>query len=140
MSLSRRSLIAAALGLRAIRLIRGQQNPTFSTDVKVVSIFATVRDKKGQIVKDLTKEDFLLDEEGRSQTIQYFSRESDLPLTLGLLVDTSGSQRNVLADERSASYRFFDQVLREDAVALLEVVEGLGGTLHGEGRHEAGFG
>src|SRR5215472_13935892 len=113
-SLSRRSLLAAALGLRATRLIRGQQNPTFSTEVKVVNIFATVRDKKGQIITDLAKEDFLLDEEGRPQTIQYFSRESDLPLTLGLLVDTSGSQRNVLADERSASYRFFDQILRED--------------------------
>jgi VWFA-related protein len=90
------------------------QTPTFSGGVKVVNLFANVRDKQGQIVRNLTKDDFLLDEDGRPQTIAYFSQESDLPLTLGLLVDTSGSQRRVLGDERSASYRFFQQVLRED--------------------------
>ena len=113
MNISRRSFISAVSLLPLTRLA-GQESPTFSTDVKVVNVFATVRDKKGQIVKGLNKEDFLLEEEGKPQTIQYFSRESDLPLTLGLLVDTSGSQRNVLSDERSASYRFFDQILRED--------------------------
>ena len=92
----------------------GQPPPTYSAEVKVVNIFATVRDKKGQIVKDLNKDDFALDEEGHPQVIRYFAREIDLPLTLGLLVDTSGSQRNVLNDERDASRRFFDQVLRED--------------------------
>ncbi|HEY1218162.1 MAG: VWA domain-containing protein [Bryobacteraceae bacterium] len=86
----------------------------YSAEVKVVNIFATVRDKKGQIVKDLDKEDFVLDEEGHAQVIRYFARDTDLPLTLGLLVDTSGSQRTVLNDERDASRRFFDQVLRED--------------------------
>jgi VWFA-related protein len=55
-----------------------------------------------------------LDEDGHPQTIRYFSQESDLPLTLGLLVDTSGSTRRVLPDERDASYRFLEQVLRED--------------------------
>ena len=80
----------------------------------MVNIFATVRDKKGQIVKDLTKEDFALDEEGHPQVIRYFARETDLALTLGLLVDTSGSQRNVINDERTASQGFFNQVVRED--------------------------
>ena len=88
--------------------------PKFSSDVNVVNLFVTVRDKQGKIVKDLTKDDFLLDEEGKPQTIKYFSIESNLPLYLGLLVDTSGSQRTVLNDERSASYKFFDQILRED--------------------------
>jgi len=72
------------------------------------------RDKKGQIISDLTKEDFLLDEDGHPQTIRYFARETDLPLTVGLLVDTSGSTRAVLPDERLASFRFLQQVLRED--------------------------
>ena len=90
------------------------QPPTYSAEVKVVNIYATVRDKKGQIIKDLNQEDFVLDEDGHAQVIRYFARETDLPLTLGLLVDTSGSQRNVINDERSASQRFFDQVLRED--------------------------
>jgi VWFA-related protein len=91
-----------------------QKNPTFSTGVKVVNVFATVRDKSGQVLKDLSKDEFQLKEDDRPQSIQYFSRESNLPLTLGLLIDTSMSQRRVLSDERRASYRFFDQVMRED--------------------------
>ncbi len=89
------------------------QNATFSTDVKVVSLLATVRDRDGRVVKDLNKEDFSLQEDGKPQTIRYFSRESDLPLTLGLLVDTSRSQMDVLERERNASYTFLSQVLRE---------------------------
>ena len=88
------------------------QEPTIAVDVKVVNVLATVRDKHGQIVNSLTKDDFTLQEDGRAETIKYFSRESDLPLTLGLLVDTSLSQRRVLGEERSASYSFLDKMLR----------------------------
>jgi len=96
------------------RAIRAQQeDPTFSAGVKVVNLLATVRSKKGEIIRGLTKDDFLLLENKRPQTIRYFSQESDLPLTLGLMVDTSVSQQKVLTAERSASYRFLDQVLRE---------------------------
>ena len=96
------------------RVLRGQQDtPSFSAGVKVVNVLATVRDTHGQIVKTLNKDDFLLEEEGRAQTIRYFARETDLPLTLGLLVDTSMSQRRVLGEERNASSHFVDQVLRE---------------------------
>jgi VWFA-related protein len=90
------------------------QDVTLKAGVKVVNVLATVRDKRGQIVKTLNKEDFAIEEDGRPQTIGYFSRESNLELTLGLLVDTSMSQRGVLGEERSASYRFLDLVLRED--------------------------
>ena len=62
----------------------------------------------------MNQSDFALQEDARPQTIKYFARESDLPLTLGLLVDTSLSQRRVLDQEKSASYSFFDHVLRED--------------------------
>ena len=86
---------------------------TFSTDVKVVNILATVRTKSGQIINDLTKDDFSIAENKRPQDIRYFSRESDLPLTIGLMVDTSMSQTRVLESERSASFQFVDQVLRE---------------------------
>ena len=116
-NLSRRSLLAALGSIPASRLVRAQQQnppPGFSTTVKVVNLFATVRDKQGKVVTDLTQNDFLLDEDGAPQTIRYFSRETDLPLTLGLLVDTSGSERNVLPDERSASFRFLDKVMRAD--------------------------
>ena len=91
-----------------------QPDGTFSADVKVVNVLATVRNSKGEIVRDLTKDDFAIEEDGQAQAIRYFSRETDLPLTLGLLVDVSASQRRVLGEERHASTAFLDQVLRED--------------------------
>jgi VWFA-related protein len=93
----------------------GQQGPEakIAVEVKTVSVLATVRDKHGKIISDLKKEDFAIEEDGKAQTIDYFARESDLPLRLGLLVDTSLSQRRVLEQERSASYSFLDQLLRE---------------------------
>ena len=94
----------------------------FSTDVKVVNMLATVRDKTGAIISNLGQDDFSLSEDGRPQTIRYFARETDLPLTLGLMVDTSGSQRRVLDAERGASYRFLDQVVRvnKDQVLIMQ--------------------
>jgi VWFA-related protein len=94
-------------------MLSARQEPTFSTEVKVVNILATVRNKNGQIVRGLDKDDFVATEDGRPQSIKYFSRESDLPLTIGLMVDTSFSQGAVLDSEIGASYRFLDQVLRE---------------------------
>ncbi|HEY1801996.1 MAG TPA: VWA domain-containing protein [Terriglobales bacterium] len=85
-----------------------------SVKVNVVNALATVRDKHGALVKNLTKDDFILTDNGSPQTIHYFSQESNLPLTLGLLVDTSLSQRNVLDDERTASYKFLDQMLKQE--------------------------
>jgi len=87
---------------------------TMSVKVKVVNVLATVRDKHGKIVNGLAKADFTLTEDGRPQTLKYFARETDLPLTLGMLVDTSMSQRRVLNEERDASESFLAQVLRED--------------------------
>ena len=110
---TRRGFLAACLGAVGAAA-QDSSNSTIKAGVNVVNVFATVRDKKGQIVKNLTQEDFAIDEDGRPQSIRYFARESDLELTLGLLVDTSGSQRRVISEERSASYRFLDQVLRED--------------------------
>src|SRR5882724_6293972 len=87
---------------------------TISVKVKVVNVLATVRDKHGQIIPNLNQSDFTLEEDGQPQTIRYFAHETDLPLTLGLLVDTSLSQRRVLEQERSASRSFVTRVLRED--------------------------
>jgi hypothetical protein len=88
--------------------------PKISMDVKTVSVPVTVRDKHGKIISNLTKDDFVVEEDGRPQTVNYFARENDLPLRLGLLVDTSLSQRRVLEEERSASYSFLDHLLREN--------------------------
>ena len=119
----RQFILSSAAVLSARALLRGQQEePTFTTEVKVVNILATVRNKKGDFVLDLDKGDFSLTENGRSQTIRYFARESDLPLTLGIMVDTSMSQRRMVEAERGASYRFLDQVLREkkDQVFIMQ--------------------
>jgi VWFA-related protein len=90
------------------------QTPTFSVNVKVVNVLATVRDKHGNIVNTLGKDDFLLEEDGHPQTIRYFTRETDLPLTLGLLVDVSLSQIPVIDEEKTASVAFTNDVLRAD--------------------------
>jgi VWFA-related protein len=105
---------AASLAIRAAYAQQSADDPTFSSSVQVVNLFATVRDKNRQILRDLTKDDFQVVENGRPQTIRYFSRESDLPLTIGLLIDTSLSQTRMLGAERGASLRFLDEVLREN--------------------------
>src|SRR5262249_31985140 len=89
------------------------RTPALTVTVKVVNVPATVRDKHGQLVSSLGKDDFLLEEDGRPQEVRYFAHDTDLPLTLGLLVDTSLSQRRVLDQERRASYTFLDQMLRQ---------------------------
>ena len=109
--LRREALSLAAGGICA--LARAQQ-ATFTAGVKVVNVLVTVRDKQGNLVRDLAKDDFALEEDGHTQPIRYFSPRSDQPLTLGLLVDVSGSQRTVLAAQRHASDQFFGQVLRKD--------------------------
>jgi VWFA-related protein len=112
-SFVRQAAVVAALLLPISAQTQGQDEATFSTTVKVVNVLATVRTKSGQLVTDLTKDDFSLSENKRPEEIKYFSRESDLPLTIGLMVDTSMSQAKVLESERSASFQFVDQVLRE---------------------------
>jgi VWFA-related protein len=108
---TRRQMMAA---LAAAPVWAQDADVTFSTNVKVVSILATVLNKQGQIVHDLSKDDFVVLENGRPEAIKYFSRDTDLPLTLGLMVDTSMSQVHVIESERAASFRFIDQVLREN--------------------------
>jgi VWFA-related protein len=112
-TLSRRSLLLAAVARASAQEVK------FSTSVDVVTLLATVRNRDGGIVNDLNQDDFALEEDGRPQTIRYFSRESNLPLTLGLLVDTSRSQIEVLQSERKASYAFLGRMLREDDQAFI---------------------
>jgi VWFA-related protein len=88
-------------------------------DVDVVNVLCTVSDKRGALVTDLDKEDFEIREDGRKQEIRYFARDTDLPLTIAMLLDVSGSVRAVLADEREAAGQFFDTVLRPTDHAFL---------------------
>jgi VWFA-related protein len=104
--------------------LHGRPQPQIKITVKVVNVLATVRDKRGQIVSTLSRNDFVLEDNGRPQGITYFATEEDLPLSLGLLVDTSGSQVQVLGQERMASQKFLDDMLRENDQAFLARFDG----------------
>ncbi len=107
------NLLLFGLLISGIQL-HAQQSTPITLDVNAVNVIATVHDKHENIIRNLTKDDFVLEQDGKPQTVTYFAKESDLPLTLGLLIDTSMSQRRVLDQERAASRTFLDQVLRED--------------------------
>jgi len=90
------------------------KDSTITVDAKLVIVPAIVRDKHDALVSGLTRDNFVLEVDGKPQAIRYFDHDADVPLTLGLLIDTSMSQRNVLDDERSASASFLDKMLAPD--------------------------
>jgi VWFA-related protein len=96
-----------------------EEPATIKVDVDVVSLLCSVRDKRGALIGSLTKDDFQVFEEGKQQEIRYFARETNLPLTIGLLVDVSISQANLIDVERRAAAAFFHQVLRKKDLAFL---------------------
>lgn len=106
------ALLAGGLALAA-------PPPQIRVEVNLVNLFATVRDKHKAIVTGLTKDDFQVYEDGQPQEISYFSAESNLPITLGLLVDTSGSEYYMLGAEKEAGSRFLARVLRKGDLAMV---------------------
>src|SRR6202047_2802283 len=95
------------------------QGSVIRTQVNLVNVFVTVRDKSKRIVTDLKKEDFKLQEDGQDQQIAFFSREVTLPITLALLLDTSGSEQFMLGAIQDMGGRFMDRVLRKGDEALV---------------------
>lgn len=89
-----------------------QSVETLKVQVNVVQLFFNVKDKKGALIPNQTKNDFELFEDGTPQTIKYFTAESDLPLTLGILIDSSGSQMRVLEMEKEVGASFLSEILR----------------------------
>lgn len=100
-------------------LLAAQDEPTIKVDVDLVNILFTVKDKRGGLIGNLNKEDFTLAEDSKTQEIKYFTRETDLPLTIGLLIDVSASQGNLIDIEKNAASRFFSEVLRPKDLAFL---------------------
>jgi VWFA-related protein len=98
---------------------QGADEQPIRVDVNVVNVLCTVSDKRGVLVTDLHKEDFEIRENGRKQEIRYFARDTDLPLTIAMLMDVSGSVRQAIEAEREAAGRFFDAVIRPTDHALL---------------------
>jgi VWFA-related protein len=110
------ALVVSAL---AALLLAQDDSATLKVEVNLVNILFTVRDKKGGLVGSLNKEDFKVFEDGKEQGVKYFNRETDLPLTIGLLIDVSASQMNLIDIEKNAAYQFFGSVLRKQDLAFL---------------------
>ncbi len=105
----------------ASALLFGQEPapPSIKVDIDVVNILFNVRDKKSGLIGNLEKDAFTVFEDGKQQEIKYFNRETDQPLTLGLLIDVSASQMNLIDIEKNAAYQFFGAVLRKQDLAFL---------------------
>lgn len=88
-------------------------------DVELVNVFFSVRDKKGALIPNLTQDDIEVYEDGVKQTIKSFARETDLPLTIGLLIDVSPSQEALIETERAAATSFFQTVLKNRDMAFV---------------------
>jgi VWFA-related protein len=119
-----RLLVLAALSAPVLAPQQKSAEPidtdaVIKVDVGLVNVLATVRDKRGGLVSNLGKSDFSLYENGVQQEIKYFTRETDLPLTIGLLVDVSLSQENLLPVTGRAAAKFFQETLRAKDVAFL---------------------
>jgi VWFA-related protein len=116
--------MSLALGLLCSQFTSAQQSGSESTDKPVTTIKSetrevilpvTVRDKKGDVVPNLTIKDFTLLEDSRPQVIKSFAHETNLPFKLGLLVDTSRSMEGAMQNERTATGKFIDQMLSQPA-------------------------
>lgn len=92
---------------------------TLKINVNVVQLFFNVKDKHGTLIPSLTKNDFEISEDGKPQTIKYFTPESNLPLTLGMMIDSSGSQRNVIDMEKEVGGAFLRQILTDKDEAFV---------------------
>jgi VWFA-related protein len=112
-------LLAAPLAAQVLLNPPKETRATFSVDVELVNVVCSVRDRHGAYVRDLRKEDFEIREDGQAREIAYFSRGVDVPLTVALLLDVSGSVQNILDTEKVAGSRFFKEVLRPQDKALL---------------------
>jgi VWFA-related protein len=107
--------LASLAGGLALAATPGQ----IRVQVNLVNLFVTVRDKHKAIVTGLKQDDFQVYEDGQLQEITNFSAESDLPITLGMLMDTSGSEYYMLSAEKDAASRFFGRVLRKGDLAMV---------------------
>jgi VWFA-related protein len=92
---------------------------TFKANTNVVQLFFNVKDKKGGLIPNLPKDSFEVYEDKKPQTIKYFSAESELPLTLGILIDSSASQERVLQMEQEVGGAFLSEIIRPKDMAFV---------------------
>jgi len=113
------TLVACTLAAPAMPQEAPPQGQTIKTQVSLVNLFATVRDKNKRIVGDLKKEDFRITEDNQEQKIAFYSKEVALPITLALLLDTSGSEQFMLSAIQEAGSSFLRRILRKGDEALV---------------------
>jgi VWFA-related protein len=111
--------VASASGQSQSQQQKPQSDQTLKSQVTVVNVFATVRDRHHAIISDLTEKDFKVLEDGQEQKVSFFSREKNLPITLGILIDTSGSMDRILNAEQDAASRFLQRVMRKNDEAMV---------------------
>jgi VWFA-related protein len=111
--------MATTMAIPALPQNPAAQGPTLKSQVNLVNLFVTVRDKKKNIVTDLKQEDFKIAEDGQDQKIAFFNKEVSLPVTLGLLLDTSGSEQEMLSAIQDGGSRFMNRVLRKGDEAMV---------------------
>lgn len=107
------------LGQMPVSFSQEAQPPSIKVEVNIVNVLASVRDKRGGLIGNLDKDEFAIFEDGKQQEIKYFTRETDIPMTIGLLIDVSASQENLIGIEQQAADAFFSQVLRSKDLAFL---------------------
>ncbi len=112
-------VLAAAVAVRAFPQEPTIQGPTIKSQVNLVNLFVTVRDKSKHIVTNLTQNDFKISEDGQDQKIAFFSKEVTLPITLGLLLDTSGSEQYMLGAIQDGATSFLNRVMRKGDEAMI---------------------
>jgi len=110
--------IAAGLAVPAMAQ-EPEQGPALKRNVNLVNLFATVRDKNKRIIGDMKQEDFKIFEDGAEQKIAFFSKEVNMPITLGLLIDTSGSEQYRLGAEQEAATQFLERVMKKGDEAMV---------------------
>jgi VWFA-related protein len=113
------AVLAVAMAVPALPQDPQSQGPVIRSQVNLVNLFVTVRDKNKRIVTDMKKEDFKLQEDGQDQQIAFFSKEVTMPITLAMLLDTSGSEQFMLGAIQDMGGRFLDRVLRKGDEALV---------------------
>ncbi|MGA6985860.1 MAG: VWA domain-containing protein [Terriglobales bacterium] len=122
--LAARLMVCAFFAVAGGRLLAEEPETTIKVDVKLVNVFVTVTDARGAPVANLTKENFLLKEDGKEQKIAIFDKESALPLSIALAVDTSLSTRKDLPLELTSARKFAHTIVRpQDGLAVYKFSE-----------------
>ncbi len=112
-------LLLSAVAGAAAQEVPQTTGPTLKVTTEAVNVYAVVRNKHGRLIPNLTKNDFEIKEDNTPQKISYFTRETDTPLTLAIMIDTSPSQERVLDVEQREAKAFLRQVLRPKDLACV---------------------